>query len=95
MTTAWWEDCANQGLIGLGPPPWDLRAWDGWPTEGYDGSLSEHWHEGTIFRRSGHTKAEWLQLANEMIGRWTAWRAEVERYPDEPASPTDLRDTAS
>lgn len=82
----WWK--ANQGIVGLAPPPWDFNNpfMFAWPTDGYDGSINDSvadWELRTPFARSGHTKAEWIDLADAMIDRWMAWRAAVHALPDE------------
>lgn len=91
-----WES-ANLGIVGLSllqSENGDDVTID-WPTEGYDGHLHEcRWHkwpEGSkvplaiegVFKQSGHTKAEWLELADVMIARWQEWKAEIEGTPEE------------
>ena len=80
----WWEKKAHQGIIGLAPPPWGTEDYFDWPTQGYDGQLAwAMWdEEASVFERTEHTKAEWLELANEMSARWTAWKAHVEGLPE-------------
>ena len=84
MTEQWWD--ANRGIVGLEPGPWTGADW---PTEGYDGELgAQDWSfdpDEHPFAYSGHTREEWLQLADEMIARWTAWRAHVEALPADAA----------
>jgi hypothetical protein len=87
-TKRWWEGCADRGLIGLAPEPWDL-AHDAfaWPTAGFDSVLAGYdWEAdarapGNPFAWTGQTREEWLALADEMIRRWTAWRAHVASLP--------------
>jgi hypothetical protein len=83
---------ANQGIFGLAPGPWDfndLYASFSYPTDGYDGRLGalDNEHEGDfsgLVERSGHTREEWLRLANAMIVRWADWRAAlIARFPEE------------
>ena len=76
---------ANQGIVGLAAGPWDAREGLHWPTEGYDSALvSYDWdHEAGSFGWTGQTREEWLALADEMIARWTAWRAHVVTLPPE------------
>lgn len=92
----WWA-FANAGVIGLGPGPWTLTEYDAWPREGYDAAISKcDWDAGGPFAVSGHTKAEWLELGDEMIRRWTEWRVLIASQPDEiPAIiPTDFGQNA-
>lgn len=80
--TPFWKH-ANYGIIGLGPEPWDDPEDSlSWPTEGFDGPLMLNgWRDPDEpidgVANSGQTREEWLALADEMIRRWTAWRAHV------------------
>lgn len=71
---------ANRGIIGLAPGPWDESDW---PSEGYDGQLYAFNFDAADerpddpFARSGYTREEWLTLADEMIQRWTDWKAHI------------------
>jgi hypothetical protein len=59
-----------------------------WPTYGYDGPLRElDWGDDGECGRTGHTRAEWLELADTMIARWQAWRARVAALPPETFKP--------
>lgn len=84
----WWR--ANQGIVGLTEGPWDASECMDWPTDGYDGHLHEcDWHKyrdnvfvkencyqvENVFEQSGHTKDEWMFLADTMIKRWADWKA--------------------
>jgi hypothetical protein len=85
---------AHMGIIGLAPAPWfdedDIVT--AWPTGGYDSPLHAcAWHEWVdgecvvemdMWKRSGHTKAEWIALADEMIARWSAWKAELSEFDE-------------
>jgi hypothetical protein len=68
--------------IGLCPAPWvgDEKQW---PTYGYDGHLAKVTYddEPKTFADSGYSREEWLALADEMIARWTAWRAHIASLP--------------
>jgi hypothetical protein len=70
--------------IGLGPAPW--TADEGWPTHGYDGQIRDLDYvdrdPANNIAETGHTREEWLALADAMIQRWTAWRAWVAELPD-------------
>lgn len=83
MSTKW---DANRGIIGLAPPPWDADDEMDWPTEGYDGALYKYQcgpnYENHGIAASGHTREEWVALADEMIVRWTAWREHVQALPE-------------
>lgn len=76
---------AHCGIIGIAPPPWNANDNLDWPTGGYDSPLSEAlWEEEVpIFERTGYTREEWLALADEMIARWTAWKAHITELPDD------------
>lgn len=79
----WEEAYANQGIVGLSQGPWNFDPDDfrSWPTHGYDGDLTRsptEWDEKNIFVRSGHTREEWIALADMMILRWKAWRRHIE-----------------
>lgn len=56
----------NQGIVGLGVegPVWEVY-------EGYDGGLGDL-----------HTLStpDWLEIADHMIARWQAFRAEAEKH---------------
>ncbi len=81
MSPEQFTKAANHGIIGLGPAPWDggeFERFTAWPTEGYDGAFFAHdWEQTTTLGQSGHTREEWLALADAMIARWTAWKAHV------------------
>jgi hypothetical protein len=84
---------ANHGIIGLAPGPWDDANELHWPTEGYDSPLASYsWEEGGDFRGTGHSRDEWLALADVMIARWTAWRAHIATGVEVPSmSPANAR----
>lgn len=84
---------ANHGLIGLGPAPWgDFDAMH-WPTDGYDATLAGYdWQaadRGDVFGWSTFTREDWLALGDDMIARWTAWRAHIATLPAGAASPEE------
>lgn len=93
------SDLANRGIVGIAPGPWKPDDGMHWPTEGYDSPLYAHQHGENYDRHglaaSGHTRAEWVALADEMIARWAAWKVWVEQLPpavssrsDDPAPPS-------
>jgi hypothetical protein len=69
--------------IGLGPAPWNDGDWQKWPTHGYDSEIAKVTYddEPKTFADSGYSREEWLALADEMIARWTAWRAHIASLP--------------
>lgn len=74
---------ANCGIIGIGPGP-HMQADDSssWPTDGYDSVLVKYdWDSGVpgSFAWSGYSREEWLELADEMLRRWTEFRAAIEQ----------------
>lgn len=82
---------ANDGIVGLGPYD-EVDGWP-WPSEGYDADLFKHHRytpqgyreENQIFAISGHTKQEWLDLAELMMERWKMWRGYIATLPDDPS----------
>lgn len=77
-----------KGIVGLGEAEPE-GAW--WPTEGYDADLYAYnsW-DGQAYRpttqrflRSGHTREEWLALADVMLDRWAEWRQHILSMPDD------------
>lgn len=85
---------ANCGIIGLAPYDED-EGWE-WPTEGYDGYLctrgtsvrggnQEYFPDSDAFQKSGHTREEWLALADAMIERWKAWRSYITLLSETPS----------
>ena len=77
----WWH-AANREIIGLAPEPFG----DEWPTHGYDGELRSYdWDATGAFARTGVTREQWLELTDEMIRRWTAFRAHLLALPDDAA----------
>ncbi len=79
---------ANHGIIGLKPAPWNDHTDFSWPTEGYDGDLRQYdwdeYHAGRLFAATGHTREEWIALADEMLARWTDYRAHLVAMPEDP-----------
>jgi hypothetical protein len=84
---------ANCGIVGLGP--YDPEEGMPWPTEGYDAHLfkynrylpnGEYREEDHVFAISGHSREEWLALAEVMIERWNAWKEYIQAMPDDPSA---------
>lgn len=68
-------DKANRKIIGLAPQSEDLIIW--FPFGGYDESLTKYGFDDDPL--GGYTKEECLDLADEMLARWTAWRRYIQK----------------
>jgi hypothetical protein len=79
-----------QDRAGIGPGPYTNDNPE-WPTYGYDGSLCG-WEPPPRVRVDGYsgcTRAEWQAIADEMLARWTEWRAWMNAAPAHLFAPED------
>lgn len=80
----WWDaERPNRTIIGLSEGPWDVDELFNWPTDGYDGFLTNYQAERTPGTpgRSGRPVSDWLELTDHMIQRWQAFREHLLTLP--------------